>query len=310
MLRPARRRAERGAGPGGQAAARWPQHVLAALVLLAMLCAEQTATAAEAPVVAWVSPHALDVWYEVEDAGERRRGAPAHAAAREAAQEATGSAQATSRAEHIPEVETVTPHANSAPVAVTTPARLVPGVEIARPHANSGPPAVASRAPLVPQVERWRPLVLSVSRLVAKVAGQPLDPELLLALISTESGGDPRATSPGAAGGLLQVGAPAFADMVERYPSLFVKRDRYDPEENLLGGALYLLYCARYIGADLHTPAGLRAALHAYNLGPEAVRVLLREGPQLGGGELLVNWRALPVETFLHAERTLRAYGN
>jgi soluble lytic murein transglycosylase-like protein len=84
-----------------------------------------------------------------------------------------------------------------------------------------------------------------------------LDPALVLAVASVESGFKPKAVSPKGAQGLMQL-MPATA------ASLGVS-DAFDPETNLEGGSRYL--------AELITlyEGNLTKALAAYNAGPGAV---------------------------------------
>lgn len=88
-----------------------------------------------------------------------------------------------------------------------------------------------------------------------------LDPKLLHALVLTESAYRPDARSPVGAGGLTQL-MPATA------LELGV-RDRFDPIENLMGGADYLAQQILRFG-------DLRLALAAYNAGPGRVARLGR----------------------------------
>lgn len=88
-----------------------------------------------------------------------------------------------------------------------------------------------------------------------------LDPKLLHALVITESAYQPNALSPVGAGGLTQLmpGTAAELGVV----------DRFDPVENVRGGADYL---ARQIVRF----GDVRLALAAYNAGPERVARLGR----------------------------------
>jgi soluble lytic murein transglycosylase-like protein len=90
-------------------------------------------------------------------------------------------------------------------------------------------------------VRRWEAPILKWS------TDQGLDPNLVAALMMTESEGDPNAVSPQGAVGLMQVmGGPV------------------DPDENIrLGTAELARYLARYGRIDV--------ALAAYNAGPGAV---------------------------------------
>lgn len=92
-------------------------------------------------------------------------------------------------------------------------------------------------------------------------AAHGLDPKLLHALVLTESAYRPDARSPVGAGGLTQL-MPATA------LELGVK-DRFDPVENLMGGADYLARQILRFG-------DLRLALAAYNAGPARVERLGR----------------------------------
>lgn len=91
---------------------------------------------------------------------------------------------------------------------------------------------------------------------VAKRHG--LDPALVLAVASVESGFRPKAVSPKGALGLMQL-MPATAT------SLGVA-DAFDPETNLEGGSRYLAELIALYGGDL------TKALAAYNAGPDAVK--------------------------------------
>lgn len=83
-----------------------------------------------------------------------------------------------------------------------------------------------------------------------------LDADLLRAVIRHESGGNPRALSPRGAAGLMQL-------MPETAIRLDVA-DRFDPQQNIEGGARYLSELLRRFGQ-------LESALAAYNAGPAAV---------------------------------------
>ena len=81
-----------------------------------------------------------------------------------------------------------------------------------------------------------------------------LDPELLLAVVMEESGGDPEAVSSKGAVGLMQL-MPATAAEVG-------VRDPKHPAENIAGGARYLQKMMDRFGGDREL------ALAAYNAGP------------------------------------------
>ncbi len=84
-----------------------------------------------------------------------------------------------------------------------------------------------------------------------------LDPDLVLAVISVESGFRPQAVSPKGAQGLMQIMPRTAAD-------LGVK-DAFDPADNLDGGARHLLFLLQLYDGDLER------ALAAYNAGVGAV---------------------------------------
>jgi soluble lytic murein transglycosylase-like protein len=94
--------------------------------------------------------------------------------------------------------------------------------------------------------------------LIEMVAGQHnLYPELLHAVIRTESAYNPSAVSSAGATGLMQL-MPGTA---KRYSV----KDIWDPVDNLRGGAKYLRDLLDMFGNDL------RLALAAYNAGENAV---------------------------------------
>lgn len=88
-----------------------------------------------------------------------------------------------------------------------------------------------------------------------------LDPKLLHALVATESAYRPQALSSAGAGGLTQL-------MPDTARGLGV-RDRWDPDENVRGGA-------RYLAQQIVRFQDLRLALAAFNAGPARVARLGR----------------------------------
>lgn len=125
-------------------------------------------------------------------------------------------------------------------------------------------PLDAVSAPL-PGVSRGRDLSMALrarqKRFSAQVtmlaAAQQIDPALLHAVISAESGYSPNARSAKGAMGLMQL-MPATARR-------FCVDDPYDPEQNMRGGALYLSELQQRYKADLPL------MLAAYNAGEGAV---------------------------------------
>lgn len=82
-----------------------------------------------------------------------------------------------------------------------------------------------------------------------------LDPALVKAVMTAESNGDPGATSPVGAMGLMQLMPGTARDLGVTDP--------YDPQQNLNGGTKYL--------AGLTKRFGLETGIAAYNAGPGAV---------------------------------------
>ena len=91
----------------------------------------------------------------------------------------------------------------------------------------------------------------------ALAADYKLDPNLVLALIETESNFNPQARSPKNAQGLMQL-IPATAER-------FGVQNVWDPEQNLRGGMAYLRWLLGYFKGDV------RLALAGYNAGEGAV---------------------------------------
>jgi soluble lytic murein transglycosylase-like protein len=108
-----------------------------------------------------------------------------------------------------------------------------------------------------------------------------VEPNLLRAVIVVESGFNSRAVSKRGAVGLMQL-MPATA-------SRFGVSNRYDPRENIHGGAQYLKFLINRFGQDV------RLALAAYNAGEEAVE---RNGGQIPPF----------TETMAYVPRVLRIY--
>lgn len=84
-----------------------------------------------------------------------------------------------------------------------------------------------------------------------------VDPNLVMAVVQAESGGNPNALSPKGAAGLMQLMPATAADLgVE---------NRFDPEENIASGT-------RYLSDLIDRFKSVEVALWAYNAGPTAVR--------------------------------------
>ena len=108
-----------------------------------------------------------------------------------------------------------------------------------------------------------------------------LDPNLVLAIIQTESNFNPRARSPKNAQGLMQL-IPATA-------ARFGVKDRTDPIQNLHGGMAYVRWLLSYFQGDL------RLTLAGYNAGERAVEKYLGIPPY--------------PETKNYVRKVIRAYG-
>jgi soluble lytic murein transglycosylase-like protein len=108
-----------------------------------------------------------------------------------------------------------------------------------------------------------------------------LDPNLILAMILTESNFNPRARSSKNALGLMQL-IPSTA-------ARFGVRDRADPIQNLHGGMAYMRWLLSFFGGDL------RLSLAGYNAGERAVEKYLGVPPYR--------------ETQNYIQKVLRAYG-
>jgi soluble lytic murein transglycosylase-like protein len=104
-----------------------------------------------------------------------------------------------------------------------------------------------------PDIKKARPY----EQAIAQTAGRfGLDPALLHAVVSVESGYNAEAVSPRGAAGLMQL----MPDTARR----FGVQDVFDPAENLRGGAQYLAELLGRFG-------NLQLALAAYNAGEGAV---------------------------------------
>lgn len=123
----------------------------------------------------------------------------------------------------------------------------------------------------------------------AAVAG--LDPELVRAVVTAESGGDPNARSNRAASGLMQITAITERDVLQRHPD-WTKGDLFDIDYNLKIGTTYLAYLIDRFDGDR------TLALTAYHMGPTAVRRIQRKHPGITPQELLAD----------HAGPKTRAY--
>ena len=116
--------------------------------------------------------------------------------------------------------------------------------------------------------ERWRSFI----QYYAERTNLPH--EIIFRQMMQESGGNPKAVSPAGARGLLQLMAPACADMHVSNP--------YDPDENVRGGTEYValqLANVRLTAKDapLTPNDALRLALASYNCGGGYIRAAMKE---------------------------------
>jgi len=109
----------------------------------------------------------------------------------------------------------------------------------------------------------------------------------LIAVMRTESAGDPRARSSAGAIGLMQVMPATWRELTARHR---LGDDPWDRRANVLAGAAYLRHMIERYG-DLET------ALAAYNAGPARADAWRRGA------------RALPAETVHYVEKVLRLLG-
>jgi soluble lytic murein transglycosylase-like protein len=109
-----------------------------------------------------------------------------------------------------------------------------------------------------------------------------LDPNLILAIIQTESNFNPRARSPRNAQGLMQ--------LLPETAARFGVRNTLDIQQNLHGGMAYLRWLLSFFNGDL------RLTLAGYNAGERAVEKYLGVPPYR--------------ETERYIRKVLRAYGH
>ncbi len=125
-------------------------------------------------------------------------------------------------------------------------------------------PAATPKAPEVPGKLQSQPHSSATQRvrglrgLIERTAGEEgVDPALVAAMITQESGGNPEAVSPAGARGLMQL-MPATARMLG-------VADTFDPQQNVSGGVRYISQLLERFGGDE------KLALAAYNAGPGTV---------------------------------------
>lgn len=126
-----------------------------------------------------------------------------------------------------------------------------------------------------------------------------LDPDLVFAVIKTESGFDPEARSHADAMGLMQLTQETFDWISSLYPAEDGGADVFQPEDNIhCGCALLRLLLDQY--------GSLEVALAAYNAGMGNVSQWLESGDYSHDGETL---HTIPYpETDAYVEKVQRAY--
>ena len=124
-------------------------------------------------------------------------------------------------------------------------ARGCPGGVVRAVGLAAGPLAMAAAPPAI------RAVIDDTARAVG------INAHLLHSVISVESGFNPRAVSPKMAAGLMQ--------LMPETAARFGVRDRFDPRDNVRGGAAYLRWLLELFRGDL------TLALAAYNAGEKAV---------------------------------------
>ncbi|HET7771311.1 MAG TPA: lytic transglycosylase domain-containing protein [Chloroflexota bacterium] len=127
-------------------------------------------------------------------------------------------------------------------------------------------------APFPPLVARWQALVEGELQVMRATRGlsEAITPELVLAVIAAESGGDPDARSQAHAAGLMQVLPTTLAALLAERPT----PSPFDPTANVRAGILYLDEALRSHQGDVSW------ALAAYNAGiPSTLRARSNGAP-------------------------------
>lgn len=123
-------------------------------------------------------------------------------------------------------------------------------------HASSNPMSISISSVHPRSPIRFQDDFDSITIKAALVNG--IDPNLVRAVIRVESNYKPRAISSAGAGGLMQLTASTARHLGVR--------DRFDPHQNIHGGARYLKQLLKEFGDNTEL------ALAAYNAGPGAVK--------------------------------------
>jgi SLT domain-containing protein len=117
--------------------------------------------------------------------------------------------------------------------------------------------ASAQRRPATFNRAETQNLIIAAARLY------DLDPDLLRAIATVESGGNPEAVSPKGAQGLMQL-MPGTAER-------FSVENPFDPVDNVLGAVRFINFLKRWQAEQPERRGSLAELLAAYNAGPGAV---------------------------------------
>ncbi len=117
--------------------------------------------------------------------------------------------------------------------------------------------ASAQQRPATFNRTETRNLIIAAARLY------DLDPDLLRAIATVESGGNPEAVSPKGAQGLMQL-MPGTAER-------FSVENPFDPVDNVLGAVRFINFLKRWQAEQPERRGSLAELLAAYNAGPGAV---------------------------------------
>lgn len=152
------------------------------------------------------------------------------------------------------------------------------------------------RTPLAPQSEKitiaWIPPTVKrwEKPIDAMAQRYNIDPNMLVIIMTMESGGDPRADS-GYAYGLMQVTPATGQDIARKYlREPVTKYDLWDPETNIEFGAAYLAHLRDIFGTQVQGPswdATVELVAAGYNGGPGAASSMV-QGKGLTGTQTVV----------------------
>lgn len=130
-------------------------------------------------------------------------------------------------------------------------------------------PAIARDTRGAPSLVRWQSLIADASHRFR------IPEAWIRAVIQAESDGDPRATSPKGAMGLMQIMPDTWAELRARY---HFGADPYNPRTNILAGTAYL--------RELYERYGYPNLFAAYNAGPQRFDEHLLRGRPLSAETL------------------------